>query len=91
MNDSYYAVRLIAYRAIRKLPGLQNVEFDEFAQQPQRDEAIQRILERWGNVSPVSNGRTKSTLYDSDGRLMTDRFQKIREQRDETRRVFLAE
>jgi len=90
MNDQYDAVRFIAHRSLRSLPGFGDVEYDYAAPARERVGAALRALQRW-RASPLARERPESELlFEPDGSLMVDRMKRLFGQRD-TRPLFLRE
>ena len=90
MNDPYDAVRMIAYRSIKTIPGFENADFDELGPPKQRTDALGVIRDRWESLPAASTGRAARTLFDSRGRLASDEFQRLLKNRD-NRPLSLAE
>jgi hypothetical protein len=88
-TDPYDAVRSIAYRSVKKLPGLESVEFDFLAPPTELQRAGNRIASTWH----AARGREHpfpAILIDAWGEPMMDELQLLLRQRDD-RPVTFAE
>jgi hypothetical protein len=90
MLDPYDAVRIIAFRSLRTLPGFDGAAFDELASPEARAEAARSIRDRWASSSGTSHGRGERTLFDERGRLDQREVARLAAQRDD-RPLNLAE
>ena len=91
LNDPYEAVRYIAYRSLRTLPGYAGVDYDYVASREERVATALPILRAWQNSTVSRRRREPELLVDADGRLLIERmFRRILEQRD-NRPLFLRE
>lgn len=91
LDDPYDAVRFIAYRSLRSLPGFAAFEFDFMSPLPDRAAAKQRALELWQHrrgAKPVNEG-SKILLHD-DGSMRQTEIERLLNKRD-THPVNLAE
>ena len=90
LNDPYEAVRYVAYRALRTLPGYAGVDYDYVAGRQERVAAALPILQAWRNGPLARRRREPELLVDAEGRLRIDEFRRILLQRD-NRPLFLRE
>jgi hypothetical protein len=91
LDDPYDAVRIIAYRSLRTLPGLGGAAYDFMAPSTQRLTAIGSLLDVWQRTRSASGIRTDGALlFNADGSLKTDVLTRLVRQRD-NRRVSLRE
>jgi hypothetical protein len=90
LNDPYEAVRYIAYRSLRSLPGYSNFQYDYVATQQERVETVVPIIQAWQASELARRRREPELLVDPDGTLRTDLMRRLFDQRD-TRRLFLRE
>lgn len=90
LNDPYEAVRYVAYRALRTLPGYAGVDYDYVAGRQERVAAALPILQAWRNGPLALRRREPELLVDAEGRLRIDEFRRILRQRD-NRPLFLRE
>jgi hypothetical protein len=90
MEDPYDAVRIIAFRSLQTLPGLEDAAFDELASPERRAEAARAIRERWVSMPSSYEGRGAPTLFDAHGRIDTGELARLAAQRDD-RPLNLAE
>jgi hypothetical protein len=91
MDDPYDAVRMIAARTLAAIPGfkLEPGELDPLARPVRRAAAAQALRERWG-PEPLPPDVAARTLYDAQGRRLTEEVSRLRAQRDD-RPLILAE
>ena len=89
MDDPYDAVRMIAARTLAVIPGFEPGEFDPLARPVRRAAAAQALRERWA-PEPLPPDVAARTLYDAQGRRLTDEVSRLRAQRDD-RPLILAE
>jgi len=91
MNDPYDAVRYIAYRSLRRLPGYDGLKYDFLGGVQHYSAVTQQVAEPWSrqpkNMNPQ---RRESVLMDARGRLMRDTARRLLQQRDD-RPINLAE
>ena len=90
LNDPYEAVRYIAYRSLRSLPGYSSFQYDYVATQQERVETVVPIIQAWQASELARRRREPELLVDPDGTLRTDLMRRLFDQRD-TRRLFLRE
>ena len=90
MNDPYEAVRYIAYRSLRSLPGYAAFEYDYLAAQPVRVDRILPALQAWRASTQSRQRREPELLVDADGTLRADVMRELFDIRDQ-RRLFLRE
>ena len=90
LGDRYEAVRFIAARSLRSLPGYASLAYDFVAPQQERVNTAVRVLREW-RASPASRQRREpALLVDADGALRVDVMRRFFEQRDR-RPLFLRE
>ena len=90
LGDRYDAVRFIAARSLRSLPGYADLEFDFVAPEQARVDTAVRILSAW-RASPASRlRRDPELLVDADGELRVAAMRRLFDQRDR-RPLFLRE
>ena len=90
MNDPYEAVRYIAYRSLRSLPGYAAFNYDYLAAQPERVDRVLPALQAWGANPQSRQRREPELLVDADGTLRADVMRDLFDRRDH-RRLFLRE
>ena len=90
LNDPYEAVRLIAYRSLRSLPGYTDFEFEYLADREQRVATLLPALQSWRTSTVSRRRRDPELLVDTDGLMLVDTFRRILNQRD-NRPLFLRE
>lgn len=93
LEDPYDAVRFIAARSLRNLPGMGDLEYDFLASPDERAEQHRRALERFrdsadaagesaGNVEDRARERRARTLVTPSG-VLQERFRELLRQRDD--------
>jgi hypothetical protein len=88
LTDSYDAVRYIAGRSLRTLPGLERFEYDFVARPDSRAEARVRALQLWRAArTPRSD---PALLINADGTFNAERIDRLLRERN-TRRVYYRE
>ena len=89
MDDPYDAVRLIARKSFRRLPGHNQFELDPMAGQPARAEAL-RFANAERDLDRVPSPRRAAVLLSTAGALQRGEMERLLEQRDH-RAVTLSE
>ena len=83
LEDPYSAVRIVASRAMKKLPGFHDFTFKLDSDETQRTTARQRIVEQWRQQGPPPTSQSPAQiLLDADGNVLREQLEKLREQRD---------
>ena len=90
LNDPYEAVRYIAYRSLRTVPGHAGLQYDYVADREARVAAALPVLQAWQQRAPQRTRRDPALLVADDGQLMVERMMGILRQRD-NRPLFLRE
>jgi hypothetical protein len=91
LDDPYDAVRFMANRSLRTLPGMQESAYDFMAPHERRLADAGHALTRWQDHRPAGNPtRSPATLYEPDGSLDATAINRLVGQRDD-RRVSLRE
>lgn len=78
--DPYEAVRIIAQRSLRKMPGYEGMSHDLIGTKEQREAAKVEALEIWqkqGAGSKVANDRRTRVLVDKDGQVIKGAFERL--------------
>jgi hypothetical protein len=91
LNDSYPAVRFIAYRSLRSLPGFTTFKHDlDLAASPSQRSAVgMRVIDIWRTLPRVLERTSAVPVFDVDGSPNPE-VVRLLQQRD-NRRVILAE
>jgi hypothetical protein len=91
LNDPYDAVRYIASRSLKTLPGYEHFAVDFAAPENERLATERRALGLWRDMRE-SQGRRgdPSLLFNADGTFIADRIDRLSRQRN-NRRVFYRE
>jgi hypothetical protein len=90
LGDRYDAVRFIAARSLRSVPGYAGLDYDFVAPEQERVEAAVRVLREWRASPTAQLRREPELLVDADGALRVDAMRRLFEQRDR-RPLFLRE
>ena len=90
LNDPYEAVRFIAYRSFRSLPGQADFEYDFLASRDDRIATVVPAIRAWRNGALANLRLDPALLIDTGGLLRTDTIRRLFEQRD-NRTLFLRE
>jgi formate-dependent nitrite reductase cytochrome c552 subunit len=91
LNDSYDAVRYIAGRSLKTLPGYETFVFDFVAPENERIALQRRALGLWRDMRDRIGRRGDPTLlFNDDGTFMPDRIDRLTLARN-NRRVFYRE
>jgi hypothetical protein len=85
LEDHYDAVRIIANRSLRRLPGFDDFEFDPTRPLEQRASAHQRVMETWKrSQQSLKRPFPKEVLIDAEGSLFEAPFQRLWRLRDDS-------
>ena len=91
LTDRYDAVRYIAGRSLRTLPGFAAFPVDFVAPPNDREVLRRRALALWRDRRSADGRRTDAAvLFDADGGFAADRIDRLTNQRN-NRRVFYRE
>ena len=91
LDDPYDAVRFVASRSLRALPGFGALEYDFVAPVPVRNAAQRMTMSLWDRVRSGPNPRSDpQLLLDAKGGLRVDEVLRLLRDRN-TRRVLLRE
>ena len=82
MNDPYDAVRYMAYRSLRTLPGYKNIDYDFLSTVSERGTVQQKVEQIWMR-RPSQELPSEELLFTPDGRFRTDEFQRLQQMRDQ--------
>jgi formate-dependent nitrite reductase cytochrome c552 subunit len=80
MDDRYLAIRFVAERSLRRLPGLAELKYDFLGEKEQRLEAVTEALRIWSRQAP--KGSRPAVLIDEKG-IQQQRFDAIIAGRDD--------
>lgn len=78
--DPYPAIRYIAHRSLRRLPGFEEFEYDHLGPPARAGAARTSVYEKWKQTAKPSP--RPHLLFGPDGQLRTDEFERIVVQRD---------
>jgi len=90
LDDPYDAVRYMAGRSLRSLPGFKNYPYDFLASRERRATARDGVLKVWGERSDMRSKVGPALLMDPSGGLLVDELNRLLLQRD-NRPVMLLE
>lgn len=84
LDDPYPAVRLIAWRSLRSLPGYGDLEYDYVAERSTRLRTSAQVFERWGEAAGRP-ARGRALLVGADGGIRHSEVSRLVERRDDRR------
>jgi hypothetical protein len=91
MDDPYEAIRFIAYRSLRGLPGFETVAYDFVAPSTRRLPAVLGVIDLWRTSGSTARPRADpQLLFNSDGSLRGEVVTRLLNTRSH-RRVLLRE
>jgi len=90
LPDPYHAVRYIARRSLRRLPGFGDFDFDSTATSAELADVRQRVFRSWSADRPSDATTDEAILIAPDGTTRKDEILRLLAQRDD-RRILLAE
>jgi hypothetical protein len=82
LNDPYDAVRYIAQRSLRRLPGFDRLDYDFAGPAERRQAAAQRVMAQW-RLDPRSGQGREALLLHPDGRLDLGAFLRLLGRRED--------
>jgi hypothetical protein len=84
LDDPYHAVRFVAERSLRTLPGFEDFAFDSTAATENRRKAAEAALELWAQQqSTAARTRGRALLDDPEGLLPADVYERLQSARDD--------
>lgn len=90
LGDPYEAVRFIAARSLRSLPGYATLSYDFVAPEAERTDIAVRLMQAWRAGPRSQQRREPELLVDRDGLPRIDTMRRLFDQRDR-RGLFLRE
>ena len=90
LGDPYDAVRFIAAKSLRTIPGFETLQYDFTGTRDDRIVAAVGALRAWRNSTPARTRRDPALLFGTDGTLDTAAMRRLFYRRD-TRPLFLRE
>jgi hypothetical protein len=85
LMDPYGAVRFMAYRSLRGIPGYDDFDYDFLASPEARAAVARKVRERWRSGSLATGGAAKPEfLLLGPGEMDASRFDALLRQRDDT-------
>jgi hypothetical protein len=89
MDDPYDAVRFIAARSLRTLPGFDSFQFDFVASPERRVAARTAAMDQWRQANELKRRRVEpALLINPDGTFETTAVDRLRRQRNNRRVVY---
>ena len=85
LQDSYSAVRLVAKRSLRKLPGFEDFDYDFIAPLAKRLPAKQTAVTKWKRSPRIPLQGDERVLIGRSGELQSKTIDRLLKQQDETR------
>jgi hypothetical protein len=84
LDDPYSAVRYIAARSLKRLPGFHDFPYDFVGAAEERRRAPQRALDRWKNgLTNQLDRASPQILIDRTGALQQEQLARLRQQRND--------
>ena len=90
LGDPYEAVRFIAARSLRSLPGYGDLNFDFVGPESERVDTALRLLNAWRGTESARRRRDPELLVDRSGALRVEAMRRLFDRRDR-RPLFLRE
>ena len=90
MFDDYDAVRYIAYRSLRGIPGYGGVRFDHMKPAGQYDRIMDEVMQAWFRTVGDNKPTRSELLFTPGGMPRMDTYNQLRAGRD-NRRVIITE
>lgn len=85
LADPYDAVRFMAFRSLRLIPGFEDLDYDYVGDEGERVNAALRVRAQWKQSQLQSGGGARSELlFSRPGELDAARFDALLRQRDDT-------
>ncbi len=83
LDDPYEAVRMIASRSLKGLPGFADFDYDFLSQPDLRATAPLKAINVWrGTLGSIRRRNDPAVLLDSDGNVTIDLMNRIKQERD---------
>jgi hypothetical protein len=83
LEEPYDAVRYIAQRSLRRLPGFETFSYDLLCDPAQRKDAREQVLKVWSDHTKTKAvpEKSESVLLDNEGNVLFREQQKLRDSR----------
>ncbi|MCH2171342.1 C cytochrome precursor [Myxococcota bacterium] len=85
LDDSYPAVRYLAWRSLRTLPGYADLDYDYVADQKVRSASAMAAFDRWWRTHRSNPRARPSVLLDAQGTVSQNTLARLLSERDERR------
>ena len=86
LDDPYAAVRLIAARSLKELPGFADFDYDFLSPPDARGKAPLNAVNIWhGTLNPTNRRTDPTLLMDAAGEIRLDLVNLIKQRRDDHR------
>ena len=82
MFDDYDAIRYIASRSLKQIPGYESLQYDHMHPNRQRDRVMNELISRWQATVTTPPPRSPRLLFDKSGTIRMDIFHQLRALRD---------
>ncbi len=82
LNDPYDAVRFMAHRSLKNVPGFTDFPFDFIGSKQHREQASLTVLKRWETGIQPSNSNRTEILLEENGQFQSDVFERLLRDRD---------
>jgi predicted CXXCH cytochrome family protein len=83
LDDPYAAVRFVAYRSLRRLPGYAGFAYDFVGPAAKRSGTPQRVIDAWAGARSTAHRNGARVLLDPPKRLRWDVIERLKKQRDD--------
>lgn len=84
LKDPYSAVRMVAWRALKKFPEFSSVSYDFIGTPEDRAAVSLEVLTKWRNAQSPTDGPRRSLLIKADGDIDEQPWQQLLGERDDT-------
>ncbi len=89
MFDDYDAIRYIAFRSLRQIPGFESIQYDHLRPQQERGRVMDEIFTAW-QAKTNQRPTDAKLLYQATGDIMYPTYQRLKQSRD-NRPILLTE
>lgn len=82
LEDDYEAVRMVAYRALRRIPGYEDVRYEVTGPRAERSRTADEVRKRWREAERPATPASAAVLLDANGALREDEFARLLKKRN---------